>query len=130
MEDKKGEEGREFTRVPVTMEAKLIVAGKTVVTSDQIKDVSLKGLFLIADADLAVGTKCDIVMLVGEPGSQLTIEVKGKVERAAGSGIAVEFTEMGLESYDHLQNLVLYNSRNTQQVEQEFKTHLGIKRRD
>lgn len=129
MEDKSSKEGRGFTRIPMKMEVTITVSGEAPVTLDQVKDVSMKGLYLLADKTLPEGTECDVVMSIGEPGSQLNIEVKGKVDRSSDSGMAIEFTEIGLESYDHLQNLLLYNSKNAPQVEQEFKNHLGLLKR-
>lgn len=130
MTEKQGQEGREFTRIPMKMEAHVVAAAADSITSDHIRDVSMKGIYLVAEKAFPVGTVCDVVMLVGEPGSQLKIEAKGRVDRSSDAGMAIEFTEIGLESYDHLHNLVLYNSKNTDKVEQEFKDHLGLKRRE
>lgn len=46
-------------------------------------------------------------------------------------GVAFQFTKiLGPESYGYLRNLVLYNASDTDQVENEFETHAGIKRKD
>jgi len=37
---------------------------------------------------------------------------------------------LGLESFEHLRNLVYYNAENVEQVETEFTTHTGIRKRD
>jgi len=44
-------------------------------------------------------------------------------------GLAIAFTETEPDSFRHLQNLVLYNSDNADQVEDEFGAHLGLKKR-
>lgn len=129
MTNKRGGEEREFSRIPMKMTVKVAAQGKETISSDQVKNVSMNGLFIFTDHSFPEETECEVTMLVGDPGAQLKIVVKGKVVRAADSGFAIGFVEMGTESYGHLQNLVLYNSNNTRQVEQEFESHLGLKRR-
>lgn len=129
MSEQKDADSREFTRVPIKMEVTVTAEGKSVMSRD-VKDVSMNGIYLFSEQKLSEGSDCDIIMLIGEPGSQLEVDLKGKVERVTANGMAVSFTEIGLESYEHLHNLVLYNSRNVTQVEDEFKHHLGLKRRD
>jgi len=44
--------------------------------------------------------------------------------------MAWKYTEIvGIESFAHLRNLVLYNSSDVDQVEQEFNEHVGISAR-
>jgi hypothetical protein len=129
MSEHNSADAREFTRIPIKMEVTVTAGGKTV-TSRDIKDVSMNGIFLFSDGKLGEGSECDIAMLVGEPGSQLEINAKGKIERETANGMAVSFSEIGLESYEHLHNLVLYNSRDATQIEEEFRQHLGLKRRE
>jgi hypothetical protein len=57
------------------------------------------------------------------------IKVQGRVQRITVEGIALVFTEVSLEAYEHLHNLVLLNTDDTEKVEQEFKTHLGLKKK-
>lgn len=49
-------------------------------------------------------------------------------KRITEEGVALVFTEVGLEAYEHLHNLVLLNTDDTEKVEQEFNTHLGLKK--
>ncbi|MCZ6874247.1 MAG: PilZ domain-containing protein [bacterium] len=120
---------REFTRVGVQLDGKLSWQESAVQVES--RDVSMKGVFLACDNPPPVGTDCRIKFALGEPESQLGIDILGKIVRVDERGVGVEFIEiLGLRSYDHLRNLVLYNSSdNTEQVEQEFSSHLGIKRR-
>ncbi len=37
---------------------------------------------------------------------------------------------LGLESFEHLRNLVYYNAPDVEQVEQEFTAHVGIRKRE
>lgn len=116
---------REFTRVPVGVNVQVI--GEDVSIQGQSVDVSLKGLFVLCDPQLPVGAKCLVQVLLGDPDNPSVIQTKGKVVRQTESGLGIEITEIeGLESFDHLRNLVLYN---TGQVEEELKNHAGIRDR-
>jgi len=53
---------------------------------------------------------------------------KGKIVRSTEDGIGVDFTEMDLDSYEHLRNLVLLNANDVARIEGEFKDHLGLKK--
>jgi hypothetical protein len=43
--------------------------------------------------------------------------------------MAIEFVELTLESYDHLQNLVRFNAPDLNTVENELREHLGLIKR-
>lgn len=124
MNDIEGENKREFTRVSIKMKVR-VTHGDTVIFSEEGKDISMKGLYLYCDKTLPVGTECDVTIFFGD----LEINTKGIVKRSTESALAVEFTQLDIESYDHLQNLIIYNTSEIDRVEEEFKSHLGIKRR-
>jgi len=46
-------------------------------------------------------------------------------------GMAFVFSKiLGLESFEHLRNMVFYNAPNVEQVEDEFTSHTGIRKKD
>lgn len=131
MENKSDSEAREFTRVPIKIDAEVTSGGKTVF-SDQTQDVSMKGLFMLCHGskNLPEGSLCDVALFLGGKEGGVRIEVKGLVERSTSRGMGIQFTEIGLDSYEHLHNLVLYNSQDSHKVEREIKDHIGLKRRE
>jgi len=120
---------REFTRVATTLTGKLSTSEISATVSGQTTDISLGGLFLNCDAPLPIGTECKLVLFFREPSHQIRIEAEGKVTRVDSAGVGVELTAVELSSFAHLRNLVLYNTSEPQQAEEEFRSHLGIKRR-
>ena len=49
--------------------------------------------------------------------------------RHGPGGCAIQFDEIvGLDSLDHLRNLVRFNAADPEQVEREFHEHLGLRR--
>lgn len=124
---------RQFTRVAIAVEATVVPAddGDSVITG-HTKDLSMKGIYVICEDKLPVGTKCHVSLVPSGDPKHFRIEANAKVARVAENGMGIEFVEiMGLESYEHLRNIVLYNScQETEQVEEELKKHLGIKKRE
>ncbi len=120
---------REFTRVPIHLKVEIRCGSQTIVT-DQTKDLSMKGIYLTCEEKLPVGSICEVALLLEGTDQPVRIDVKGRVMRCVNSGVGIQFTEIELDSYDHLQNLVLHNSQaDHDQVEQEIHQHLGLKKR-
>ncbi len=121
---------REFTRVPIAIEVEA-TAGNATIISSQTKDLSMKGMYVVCDNPFPLGTQCHVVLFLGSRNSSPSVEVGGRIARIDDAGMGIEFTKiMGLESFDHLRNLVLHNAPETTEVEQELKEHLGLKRRE
>lgn len=125
MDNEKKADSREFTRVPIKVEAEIRANGQTLFCHET-RDVSMNGLFMTSDKPFERGTHGDISLIL-EGG--MRIEVKGVVEHSSPKGMGIRFTEIGLDSYSYLQNLIMYNSPDTHKSEQEIHDHLGLKRR-
>jgi hypothetical protein len=120
---------REFTRVPVVLEAE-VITGQSTIRVHHTKDISMNGIFLVAEEKLSLHTNCYLTLFLGDRQSQQQIKVRGRVVRLEDEGMAFFFEEiLGAESYIQLRNLLLYNAPDTEIVEEEVETHLGIKRR-
>lgn len=120
---------REFTRVPVQLEAE-VTAQQVSSLQGHSRNVSLSGVFLHCNTPLPVGTSCSVTLRLADYCDEMGIAASGRVVRLQDEGMAIMFTEiLGLDSFNHLRNLVLSNSIGaTEQVEKEFRTHVGIKR--
>ncbi len=119
---------REFTRVPITFEVQMVVAGKPLGESTTIKDVSMKGMLVLTGERFEVGTPCEATLTLVE--GEVVIHTSGIVAAIHPKGFGMEFTTIdGLESYIHLKNLVMFNSGNVEKVEEEFHNHAGIRRK-
>ncbi len=128
MSKKITEDHREFSRVDIKIRATVQAKGKEIVSTGT-HDVSMKGLFVRGKADWPIGTECEIHLFLEGQNPPVNIEVKGKVQRITEEGIAILFTEVSLEAYEHLHNLVMLNTDDPEKVEQEFSTHLGLKKK-
>ncbi len=128
MNNKISEDHREFSRVNIKLHAKIMAKGKEIMSQDT-HDVSMKGLFVNCDSDWPVGTECEIHLTLEGQDPPVDLEVKGRVQRVTESGMGLLFTEVSLEAYEHLHNLVMLNTHDPDKVEQEFKNHLGLKKK-
>jgi len=119
---------REFTRVPVNCQATVPAEGRAVPCT-AVRTLSMKGMLVQTLAQLPVGLECEITISLVE--HEIEIQLMGTVVRNYPEGIAFQFTKiMGPESFAHLRNLVLYNAQDVDQVEHEFETHAGIRKKD
>jgi hypothetical protein len=119
---------REFTRVLVTAHT-VVRAGNTILSAAQTHSLSMKGMSIQCAERLPVGTECEITIILVE--GEVEIQVLGSVVAHLADGMAFVFTKiLGLESFEHLRNLVFYNAENVEQVETEFTAHTGIRKRD
>ena len=128
MNNKNTEDHREFSRIDIKILAKVQAKGMEMVSADT-HDVSMKGLFVEGKTDWPTGTECGIHLMLEGQNPPVDINVKGRVQRITEEGIALLFTEVSLEAYEHLHNLVMLNTDNPEKVEREFKNHLGLKKK-
>lgn len=128
-ENKKGE-AREFTRVPIKVWVE-VRAKEAVIKTHETHDLSMVGISLRHEGKaLPVGTVCDISVFLEGAEPPVHVDMKGKVERVTDEYLCIEFSEVKFESYEHLQNLVRYNSHNTDVIEKEISEHVGLKRKE
>ena len=128
MKIKSSENHREFSRVAIKVQANIQAKGRAIVSRDT-QDISMKGLFVKGEADWPVGTECEIHLLLAGQDPPVDLSVKGRVQRVTEDGMGLLFTEVGLEAYEHLHNLVMLNTHEPDEVEQEFKNHRGLKKK-
>lgn len=119
-----GLDRRRFTRVPFRIEVTLRGDHLTVVSAD-VRDLSLNGLYAAAAARLPPGSDCEVLLSLGGPDSRVSLTMRGRVTRVDRGGLAVEFVGMRLDSFDHLRNLVRYNSADHARIEEEFRAYLA-----
>jgi hypothetical protein len=117
---------REFSRVAVHLRTEITVDG-TIHRDGTMENLSLKGGFFRSASAPAEGQQCDVRLHLD--GTQVEVHLVGQVVRAGPAGCAIQFTEIvGIDSLEHLRNLILFNAHDPAQVEQEFHKHLGLRR--
>ena len=123
-----GSNQREFTRVEVSVRTE-VRAGGRLITGSPTHSISMKGMSIQTPERLPVGTECEIRLILVDGDAE--IRVQGSVVAILADGLAFLFSKvLGLESYEHLRNLVYYNTSDVEQVESEFSTHSGIRKKE
>jgi PilZ domain len=116
---------REFSRVPVHLPAE-IVAADAIHRDGTMENLSLKGGFFRAPHAPEEGLAVDVRLHLD--GTEIVVHAQGVVVRSGPDGCAIQFSEIvGLDSLEHLRNLILFNTHEPHQVEQEFHEHLGLR---
>lgn len=117
---------RDFSRVECHIDVEVDCDDKIV--CGRLADVSMRGARLFCDEQLLLQAECMVKLFLGDTReSSACIKAKGKIIRSTEEAISLEFTEIDLDSFEHLRNLVQLNASDVSQVEGEFKSHLGLK---
>ncbi|MBF0527660.1 MAG: PilZ domain-containing protein [Deltaproteobacteria bacterium] len=112
---------RRRTRVPFETTVK-IVAGEQVLDNLASRDLSMKGMFLETETTLPLDTPVDITVELTGATSEVALRMKGRVVRVSPHGMGIDFTEVDLDSFFHLRNIVMYNAGDPGDVDSELAT--------
>lgn len=121
-------EERRFTRVPIRTWVSLTSDDGPTVLCDS-SNLSMNGLLVRTSRELPVSAECFVTIILGEPANPLTISARGRVVRQDGRDVGVHFTEIELDSFEHLRRLVLLNAPDVQVIEEELDAHVGLRPR-
>lgn len=126
--EKRAEEKRDFIRVPFRMNTAIRTRDRTIWSSSTL-DISMSGLRVASnEAPPPEGTPCEIEIVLAETPSSVIIEARGTIVRSEAGTLAVHFNEVDIDSYEHLQLLILNNAQDPERAEQEFREHWGIRK--
>ncbi len=121
-------EKRGFSRVPFNTEVEVRAEGRSIRSQEGI-DVSMSGIRLSTrEAIPPAGAPCQVTIVLGESENPVIIGAKGKMVRSQEGSLAVEFIELDIDSYQHLQQLIVSNAEDHERAEQEFAAHWGIRK--
>ena len=95
-------------------------SGDTRLTGLATRNLSLKGVFVESTRQLAIDTPVEVRLTLSGTGSNITLEMKGKIIRTEENGMGVDFMEIDLDSFQHLRNIVMYNAGNATDVDHEL----------
>jgi len=110
---------RKNTRVSFRTTADLKFS-TTVYSKCETDNLSIKGVSVLGITGHQKGETCDIYLALSGSSSELRIEMKGEVVRVDSEGIALHFTEVDLDSFYHLKNIIYYNSEDPDAIRSEL----------
>ena len=114
-----GSERRKNTRVPFQTIADVTFNDKHY-NHCITEDLSVKGISVLGITGHKIDETCDLSLALSGSTSQLRLSMKGKIVRVDADSIALHFTEIDIDSYYHLKNIIYYNSNDPDSIEQEL----------
>jgi len=124
---KRDNEKREFVRVPFRIGTTVRTSDRTIWSSSTL-DVSMNGLRVATTETVPPeGMFCEVEIVLAEAPEPVIIEARGSVVRSEPGTMAVHFSEVDVDSYEHLRQLILNNSDDPERAEKEFGAHWGIR---
>jgi hypothetical protein len=118
---------REFRRVPFRAETTVRTRDRTIRSSSTL-DISMNGLRIsIQGPAPPAGTPCEITVMLSGGQPAAAIEARGSIVRSEHDTLAVHLTEIDLDSYQHLRQIVLNNAVDPERAEREIAEHQGIR---
>jgi len=120
-------EKREFLRVPFSIGTTIRTSDRTIRSGNSL-DISMNGL-RVATTEIVPpeGTFCEVEIVLAEAPEPVIIEARGSIVRSKPGTVAVHFSEVDVDSYEHLRQLILNNSEDPERAEKEFGAHWGIR---
>jgi hypothetical protein len=118
------EEKRRFSRVIFNVRAQLTV-GEGVYSVECIRNLSIGGCQLQLKDRLLPGTACKFTIFLPRMGPG--IEVFGEIVRAGKGEAGIKFIRIDPENLSHLQNIIRYNAEDPDLIEEEIRSHPGLK---
>jgi hypothetical protein len=113
---------RHFSRVGFKVSALLQSEG--VAIKGEVKDVSLRGMYLITDELLPEGTPVEITIYLSASEPPIVINVSGVVARLVPGGIGCAFDKMDVDSFTHLRSIISYQGGDESKVMSEFTEYV------
>ncbi len=117
-------EKRRFSRIAFDVEAKLTVGG-AVYKIERIANLSVGGCLLELEDDFPLGSDCTFTILLSQQAPN--VDVQGEIVRAGSGGVGLKFTTISSENLFHLQNIIRYNAKDPDAIEEEISAHPGLK---
>jgi hypothetical protein len=102
-------EQRTKARIKFETSATLQVEEQRLLANTLSRDMSLDGIFIRTNEQVPLNVPCLVTITITGSTSTLTMRIKGRTIRQDRNGVAVRFTELEMDSYLHLKNIVLNN---------------------
>ncbi len=95
---------RHFTRVQVRSAA--VVKSRFIEINGEVQDLSINGIRLKSNQKFDLGKEVQVRISFSTDSSQLWINLFGIVIRHESNGMAIQFSNIPLDSYVHLRNMI------------------------
>ena len=117
-----GDERRKNLRVVFNAQVTVRETGGEgrIITSEETRDIILKGLYVYTSDPLPVATPCVVELRLAGEKSDLKLIIEGEVARNDSSGMGILFRQMEIDCLIHLKNILYYNSGEPERIDNEL----------
>lgn len=119
-----GDEKRRFSRIFFDVRARLTVAGRDY-PLERIANLSVGGCLVEIDADIPPGSACTFTIFLS--GLEAGVSVLGEIVRVGNGTLSLGFTAIDPENLFHLHNIIRYNAKDPEVIEEEIRAHPGLR---
>ncbi len=95
------------------------------VIEGEVRNLSLKGVLIATEERIPEGEEVEVIIHLTGVGSQLSLQMEAEVVRSQDSDLGLHFTEVDLDTFVHLRNIVAYNEGNDEKIMNEFFRNFG-----
>lgn len=117
---------RKLIRVNYKVDA--VVSINNVRKKCSVRDLSLSGIYLNLNCPVEIGEKATITVQVVSDTTSGEIILSGIAVRKDPDGVAFEFSELPLDSYLFLRNVLVYNLGDPESIDSEYRRHLASRK--
>lgn len=119
-------ERRNLTRIGYHTQIE-IFSGNEKIAEAETENLSIKGV-LVKAKELKKDDPCRVVINLSGGPEAIKLDIEGKVVRLSEDGEAVIlFKEMELETFEHLQNIIVSNDGDPDKIHKELLDHIKAK---
>jgi hypothetical protein len=113
-----------FLRVPFKSET--ILKAQDALIDGTIKNLSIGGAFIDTPEKIEPDTRVEIEIILDDPPPSVTVILSAKVARLAPEGIAIKFTEMSMDTYERLRDIISDINGDKRKVVEEFLKYMHL----
>lgn len=107
--------------IRVQFHVRSVIKYNDLVVEGDVDNLSTGGMLVNAAGSVPVNEPLNISIFLYGSSSHLALSIIGKAVRITDKGIAIKFTELDLDSFIHLRNIVSRNAFDEEKIIKEFE---------
>lgn len=111
---------RRFSRVNALFDVTLCADDGLSVTGT-LRDVAIQGAFVTCEPTIPLGTPVKVTIVLHGGIDDIPVSARAEVVRYEEDGLSVHFTEIDIDSVEHLRNIIRYNAEEPDVVWEEMQ---------
>lgn len=100
------QERREAERIRFKSQVTIKTENDTIGATADSRNISFKGMYVLPEKMMPLNTPCTLDVTLTGTTSKMTITIPGTVCRHDDKGMGIAFTEMKVDNFIHIKNLI------------------------